>query len=255
MNARGLLEGKIAIVTGGGGGIGSRVVHGLVEAGARVAIVDINETSAERVRDELAVAGFDVRSLCGDITELAMADSVCDRVSHEWGVPNVLVNVAAIRTFRPFIEIDRDFLEKHYLVNSVAPMQWMCAFAKRLLAAGQGGSIVNITSSVVHRAGPQNAAYASSKAALLGLSQTAAIDLAPNGIRVNCIAPGVTPTPLTEEYLSDPQRRAELEARVPMGRLGTGDDIASAVVFFASDLSAFVTGATLPVDGGFVASS
>lgn len=261
MNAQGLpedflrsdsvLDGKVAIVTGAGGGIGSRVADGLVAAGARVAVVDLDAAAVERVCEELPRDR--VAAIPGDVTDGALPAGVCDRALELWGVlPNVLVNVAAVRTFRDFVEIDRDFLERHYLVNAVAPMQWMTVFAQRLIEVGQPGGIVNITSSVVHRSYPRNAAYASSKAALLGLSQTAAIDLAAYGIRVNCIAPGVTPTRLTEEYLSDPQRRAELEARVPMGRLGTGDDIAGAVVFFASDYSGFVTGTTLCVDGGFV---
>lgn len=252
MSSDAVLQAKVAIVTGGGGGIGSRIVHGLAAAGAHVAIVDLDAAAAERVHDEVAADGL-VTAISGDVTDPAMPAAVCDRVVELWGtLPNVLVNVAAIRTFRDFVDIDRELFERHYLVNALAPMQWMTVFARRLLDAGQPGSIINITSSVVHRAYPRNAAYAASKAALLGLSQTAAIDLASSGIRVNCIAPGITPTPLTEEYLSDPQRRAELEARVPMRRLGTGDDIAGAVVFYASDYSGFVTGTTLCVDGGYV---
>jgi NAD(P)-dependent dehydrogenase (short-subunit alcohol dehydrogenase family) len=126
----------------------------------------------------------------------------------------------------------------------------MHEFSERLIATGRSGSIVNVTSTVVHRAPVNNAAYVSSKAALLGLSRAAAVDLATHGIRVNCVAPGVVQTPMTQEFLSDPERRAEFEARIPLGRLGTGDDIAGAVVYFASDLSAYVTGMTLSVDGG-----
>jgi NAD(P)-dependent dehydrogenase (short-subunit alcohol dehydrogenase family) len=246
----GPVDGKRAIVTGGCGGIGLRVVDVLVHGGAKVAVLDPDARGIDRLRDANP-DGDTVIAVCGDQTEPATVASVCDQVQQRWGGPaNILANVGAVRAFRDFLDLDSEILERHYRVNAVGPMLCMTEFARRLIAAGAPGSIVNVTSTVLHRAVSSNAAYASSKAALLGLSRSAAVELAASGIRVNCVAPGVVHTPMTEEYLGDPQRRAEFEARVPLHRLGTGDDIAQAIVYFASDASSYVTGMTLSVDGG-----
>jgi 3-oxoacyl-[acyl-carrier protein] reductase len=212
--------------------------------------LDRDEGAIERLRGAFP-DGDAVVAVCGDQTDSAAAVDVLGRVEERWGGPaDVLANVGAVRTFREFLGIDREFLEWHYGVNVVAPTLWMTKFAERLIGAGQPGSVVNVTSTVAHRSVPRNAAYASSKAALWGLSHSASVELASSGIRVNCVAPGFIRTPLTEEYLGDARQRAEIEARVPLGRVGTGDDIANAVVYFASDLSSYVTGQTLFVDGG-----
>jgi len=246
------LAGKVAIITGGGGDICAAIAGAFAASGARLVLVDKDEEASRRVGATLADRGHDVLVTVGDVTEAALATAVVDEATERWSPPNVLVNGAAVRTFHSLLELKADVARRHYEVNVVAPLCWTQAFAARLLESGGNGSVINVTSVVAVRAFPANAAYAASKAALSSLTRSAALDLGAHGIRVNSIAPGPTRTRLTAELLSDAAVTARLEERIPLGRIGEADDVAGAAVYLASDESAFVTGTTLNVDGGYL---
>jgi NAD(P)-dependent dehydrogenase (short-subunit alcohol dehydrogenase family) len=247
-NGAGRLDGKVAIVTGGCGGIGSHVVRRLAEESAAVTVVDLDESAAVALRDELAGEGLEISVAVGDVSDGSFVEEVVNALPTPAGI---LVNGAAMRTFSSVLELESGLMERHLLVNTVAPALWTRAVAARLIDAGEGGSIVNLTSIVAHRGFAKNGAYSASKAALLGFSRCAALDLGPHRIRVNCVAPGPTRTPLTAELLADEGTVRALESRIPLGRIGEPEDIAGAVVFLASDESAWVTGTTIGVDGGY----
>jgi meso-butanediol dehydrogenase/(S,S)-butanediol dehydrogenase/diacetyl reductase len=240
------LAGRSAIVTGGAGGIGSCIVRRLVQEGACVCAVDLDATQLAGLQSELGDA---LRVATGDVSDPALVEHV---VAHAEPAATILVNGAARRTFRSVLDLDAELMQAHFALNVVAPAMWVRSFAARVVEEGVPASIVNITSIVAHRGFASNAAYSASKAALLGYSRCAAIDLAPHGIRVNCVAPGPTRTPLTAELFSNPETLAALEARVPLGRIGEPEDVAGAVAFLLSDDSSFLTGATVPVEGGYL---
>jgi NAD(P)-dependent dehydrogenase (short-subunit alcohol dehydrogenase family) len=248
----GRLDGKVAIVTGGASGIGAAIARHFAEEGAAVTIVDRDADGAERWASSMADCGAEVGIEIGDVADDGLAGAVVDRVRERRGVPDVLVNAAAIRLFCALLDLEPELLERHYRINLAAPARWTQAVARRLVDAGAPGSVVNLASVIAFRGFLRNGAYAASKAGLLGLSRCAAVELAPHRIRVNAIAPGPTRTPLTAELLEDDAARARLERAIPMGRVGEPHDMTGAAVFLASDESAFVTGTTVSVDGGYL---
>lgn len=216
------LRDKVAVVTGGGGDICAAIGRRLARAGARVVLVDRDANAAERAAAAIQEEGLDAAFEECDVTDSAHADEVLRCTTSRWGTPEILVNGAAVRTFREFVELDEVLVERHLRVNMLAPMRWTQLVAQRLIDERRPGSVVNITSVVSLRGFARNAAYASSKAALLGLSRCAAVDLAPYEIRVNCVAPGPTRTRLTAEPLDDEAVARQLEARIPLARRHAG---------------------------------
>jgi NAD(P)-dependent dehydrogenase (short-subunit alcohol dehydrogenase family) len=251
-DAHGRLAGKVALVTGGASGIGAAIVRRYAAEGAAVTIVDRDPAGAERCASDAATRDVDVDVEVGDVTADGLADAVVERVTKRRGVPDVLVNAAAIRVFSALLELEPELLDRHHRVNLAAPVRWTQAVARRLVDAGSPGSIVNVASVIAFRGFLRNGAYAASKAGLLGLARCAAMELAPHRIRVNAIVPGPTRTPLTAEVMDDEAALARLERAIPMSRVGEPDDMTGAAVFLASDESSYMTGATVSVDGGFL---
>ena len=247
MSASGLfsLEGRVALVTGGNGGIGRALALGLRDFGASVAVTGRNERKNAAIAAELGaerVLTLDVRD------EDAVAEAI-GLVVERLGRLDVLVNNAGAGHGGPVTELRQREWEETLAVNLTG--SFLCAkhAARHMLARGGGGKIVNVGSMFSLFGAPTFADYAAAKTGLLGLTRSLAIALAPNGIQVNALLPGWFHTELTADL--DERRRDEIRRRTPAGRFGDLADLVGATVFLASRASDFVTGACIPVDGGY----
>jgi NAD(P)-dependent dehydrogenase (short-subunit alcohol dehydrogenase family) len=239
-------ERRVVVVTGASRGVGAVTVERFLEQGDRV--VAVARSLSGRRTDELL-------DVAADLADPAGSREVVAAALEAFGRLDVLVNNAALDLAAPLLETRPEDAQRIFAVNALAPL-WMIQAAGSALAE-RGGAVVNVTSRLAHIGVPEMAVYGASKGALRALTHGAAVELAPVGIRVNAVAPGMTETPLFREWLdasSDPEgRRAEVEQRIPLGRLATPDDVAAAILFLASDAAAHITGVTLPVDGGYTA--
>jgi len=243
------LAGRTALVTGAGAGIGKGVARALGRFGARVGALDLNAETARRTADEIAGAGGDAIALTADARDPEAVAAALDATSARFGPVDVLVNNAGGTFAGPFLDASPKGWHALWRANLESVLHCTQLVARRLVAAERGGSVINVVSIEGVRAAPLYAAYAAAKAGAISVTRTLALELAPHAIRVNAIAPDVC---LTEglEALVPPGERARWTHLVPLGRAGDPDDIAGAAVFLASDLSRYVTGITLHVDGG-----
>jgi len=244
-----LIKGKVAIVTGGGSGIGLASARALGREGASVAIFDRDAESAKQTADELMVQGWEAIALEVDVSSEEDVRVGIARTSAKFGHIDILQNNAGIAVRHPITEQDEPGWDKCLAVN----LKGVFLCSKHVIPhmLNGGGSIINM-SSVTGIVGVRNrSAYSASKGAIVALTRNMALDYARFQIRVNCVCPGFTRTPLIKGLLVDPERERRLVATHPLGRLGTPEDIANAIVFLASDLSSWITGQALVVDGGF----
>jgi 3-oxoacyl-[acyl-carrier protein] reductase len=259
---RAQLEGTVAVVTGGAGGLGEAITNDLTANGVRVALVDRDEAAVERLTASLADAGCDAIVQVGDARDPDVLDTLFDAAAQRWGRLDTLVNVVG-GTFRaPFSEQAPKAWDALIRTNLTHVLHATSRAIPAMRAGGRGGSIVSLTTIEGYRAAPNFAVYSAAKAAVAQFSRTLAVELAPDRIRVNCVAPDLAPTPnmigiggdgdAGSHPLLDP---LNVRVSIPMGRLGTPSDIANAVVFLASGLSSYVTGTTLHPDGGTFACS
>jgi NAD(P)-dependent dehydrogenase (short-subunit alcohol dehydrogenase family) len=238
-----LLQGQVALVTGGGSGIGEGIAKAMAENGATVIVADVNEAGAARVA---AATGGTYHVL--DVSDRA----ACDALARTAGPISILVNNAGIiRRGKIESETARADWDLTLAVNLDGPYNMVTAFMDQLKATK--GSVINIGSIQSFIALPNSAAYTTSKGGVRALTKALAIELSPHGVRVNAIAPGMIATPLNSAARQNPDYMKSFEGRIPLGRLGEPSDIAGAAVFLASDLARYVTAVTLPVDGGFLA--
>jgi len=243
-----LLEGKIALITGAGSGIGEGIAHAMANAGARVLAVDMNVESAERTAKAI---GGGAKSYACDVTDRAGADALAARVEREVGAIGVLVNNAGIiRRGTLWDRNVRSDWDTTLAVNLDGPFIMTTAFLAQLEETK--GSVVNIGSVQSFVALPNSAAYTTSKGGVRALTKGLAIELSPKGIRVNAIGPGLIATPMNAKARENPEYMRNFTHRIPLGRIGTPEDIGLVAVFLASELARYVTGVTLPVDGGFL---
>ena len=249
------LDGRTALVTGGGQGIGRSYCHALGEAGAKVAVVDIDKGVADTVVQELAQKGIEALSVQTDVTDPAAVARMVEAVASEWGSLTIAVNNAGMGVWRDAETMDYAEWKKVIDLNLNAVYLCSRAEAQVMLEAGYG-KIINTASMSGHISNtPQNqAAYNTSKAGVLHLTRSLAAEWAPRGVRVNSISPGYTKTALVEKLLETPEGKTMLPSwieKIPMQRMGTTEDLQGAIVYLASGVSDYMTGSDLIIDGGY----
>lgn len=245
------LKGKNIVVTGGSRGMGLSMVRGAHAAGATVTIVARDADRLDAVVREARAAGATVHAVAADLAEDDQRDAAFERIVADHGHIDGLVNNAGITKVAPSIDYSLADLRRILDVNVTALFACSQAAAR---AMPEGGAIVNTASLSSFIGQPERAAYVASKTAVLGLTRALAVEWGPLGIRVNAIAPGYIETDLTGDLLRrGVLDRGVVEARTPLRRFGMPDDVVGATLFLLSDLSAFVSGATLSVDGGWLA--
>ncbi len=240
----GRFEGRTVLISGGARGQGAAEARMIVAEGGRVVIGDLLEAQGAALAAELGPACVFLRQ---DVTEEADWDRAVEAAVTLGGSLTGMVNNAGIYTPKPLMETDAALFEAHMRVNQLGCFLGMKAVVPAMERAG-GGSIVNISSTAGLRGSPGAIAYSGTKWALRGMTKAAAIDLAPKGIRVNSVHPGPIETDMVKVWTNE--QRATRLGSIPMGRIGTAEDVARLVLFLLSDDSAYVTGAEVSVDGG-----
>jgi NAD(P)-dependent dehydrogenase (short-subunit alcohol dehydrogenase family) len=243
------LDGKKALVTGAGRGIGASAAQVYAQAGAEVVLCARTETEVQAVAAEIRDAGFKAEAFPLDVTDLAAVR----REIAARGPFDILLNNAGANRIRPITDITEDDYDAVLDLNLKAALFVAQAVAKGLLAANRPGSIINVSSQMGHVGGPGRSLYSASKWGLEGLTRCMAIDLAPHGIRVNTLCPTWVETALTRPLLEDPKTRDWVFSHIKLGRLGRMDELTGALLLLASDASSLMTGSSLVVDGGWTA--
>jgi NAD(P)-dependent dehydrogenase (short-subunit alcohol dehydrogenase family) len=247
------LQDRVALVTGGGRGIGRGIAFGLAEAGAAVAVWDIDPSSAATVAAEL---GEGALADVVDVTDTAAVEAGLDRIASSLGLVDILVANAGVTSRSPLESLDDEDFRRVIDVNLGGTFACTRGVGRRLIDASRSGSVITIASisGVVGNRGGDNSHYCLTKGGVIAFTRSLAVEWAKYGIRVNAIAPGYTITPMTDRlHETDPSWYRELVDRVPLQRLGTPEDMAGAAVFLASPAAAYVTGHVLLVDGGYTA--
>jgi NAD(P)-dependent dehydrogenase (short-subunit alcohol dehydrogenase family) len=243
------LDGQRILVTGASKGIGRGAAIALAEAGAEVVCAARSVPELETLVAELGGRGLAVKALPLDVTDAA---AVAAAVAAE-GPFDALFNNAGVNRPQPFLEVDHATLDWILGVNVRAAFVVAQEVAKGMVASGRKGAIVHTSSQMGQVGGTRRTAYCASKHAIEGLTKAMALDLAPHGIRVNAVAPTFIVTELTRAWANDPVWLADVQSRIPLGKVGMPEDVAGAVVFLCSPAAAMITGHSLLVDGGWTA--
>jgi NAD(P)-dependent dehydrogenase (short-subunit alcohol dehydrogenase family) len=252
----GALIGRVAIVTGAASGIGRATAQIFAGEGAQVVLADVDRVLGEAVASEIAAHGGEALFQRVDVTKAGDSQRLVERARREFGALHVLVNSAGIMRRATVIELEEAEWDRVIAVN-VKSIFLLCRCAIPFMTESGGGSIINVASGWGLAGGPRAAAYCASKGAVVLLTKAMAIDHGPAKIRVNCVCPGDTDTPMLRgEAVQIGEPEAEFlasAARRPLGRVGTPQEIAQAILFLAANASSFMTGAALVVDGGGLA--
>lgn len=256
------LSGKAAIVTGGGSGIGRAVALRLAEAGANVTIADIDEAGALETCKMVQAAGGEAQAIFADVRSRADAAKACEAAAGKLGRLDILVNNAGIYPALPVLNLTDDVWESVMGINLRGALVFSQAAAQQMIKAGNGGRIVNMVSLEALHPVVMHSHYSASKAGLVMLTKSMALELAPHKIAVNAVAPGVIWTPGLDKQLrgfyepagmtADQLLQATVYPRVPAGRLGEPDDVARVALFLASKAADYITGDVIVVDGGYL---
>ena len=251
------LEGKVALVSGGGGAIGSAIAGALAAAGARVVVADVTEERAQAAAEAIRATGADVLGLGADVTQEADCERIVAATVERFGRLDIIVNAVgggAGKVLFDAQEYPRDAWDWIMELNVRSTLLATQAAVREMIREGHGGAVVNISSvraDLGINAG--YSAYVAAKGAISSLTRQWATEWAKHGIRVNAIRPTFVDTPQVAMLLGDPDFKAGIVSRIPLGRVGDTDDMTGPVVFLASDAAAFITGQVLGVDGGLTA--
>ncbi|HXA50183.1 MAG TPA: SDR family oxidoreductase [Candidatus Acidoferrum sp.] len=246
------LKDRVAVVLGGTSGIGQAIARGFAEAGAITVASSRDQDRVNAMADEFDASGTKSLRLTSDVQDRASLQRLCDETVLAYGQVDVLMVAAGTVKKMPALELTDADWECVVDVNLNGSFRANQIFGRQMLKQGRG-SIINTCSMTTYVSFSDVAAYSATKAGVHMLTKSLACEWATGGVRVNAIAPGVFRTPLNTKALDIPERLAAILGRTPMGRLGAVDELVGAAIFLASDASAFVTGQTIPVDGGFLA--
>lgn len=238
---------QIAVVTGGGAGLGLAITEKLVKEGIQTVIIGRNE-------DKLSLVAQELGHLCSykvfDLQNLAAIPALVDQIHTEFGAIDILVNNAGINMKKPFIEVTDEDFATVIQTNLSSVFAISREVVKKMLFVG-AGNIVNISSMAAQYGIPKVIAYSAAKTGIEGMTRAMATELSPLGIRINCVAPGFIKTAMSAKALdADPERKNKVFSRTPMGKMGDPEDVAESVYFLCSNASKYVTGVIMPVDGG-----
>jgi meso-butanediol dehydrogenase/(S,S)-butanediol dehydrogenase/diacetyl reductase len=241
------------LVTGGGSGIGQQVCLAAAREGARIAVGDLDVAHAEQTAAMIRQAGGEAQGFALDVADPASVKAFVAAAETTLGRLDVLVNSAGVREIVSVLDLSFEEWNRVIAINLSGTFLPSQAFARRLVAGGKDGRIVNLASTLGLMAAPQRAAYVASKHGVVGLTKQMAMEFGALGIRVNAVAPGVVRTPLTERYFQDPEMAQTIRDIHAVGRWAEPAEIATAILFLADAANGFITGAILAVDGGWTA--
>jgi NAD(P)-dependent dehydrogenase (short-subunit alcohol dehydrogenase family) len=261
-----LLTDQAAVVTGGGGGIGRAIALALAAVGADIVIADVIPERCEETAQRVRELGRRALPVPTDVMETDQIRALIEKATGEFGRLDILVNNAGGVSYRAFLDQSERSWRRHIDLNLVSMLAATSAAVPVMIKGGRGGSIINVTSIEAERAAPNYAVYSACKAGMNNFTRTMAVELSEHGIRVNAIAPDMTDTPGLRGNRTGPvdpsiwtqptpERQQASNRRIPLGRPGVDVECGRAAVFLASQMSSYVTGVILPVDGGTWASS
>jgi len=246
------LKGKVAIVSGGGRGIGSAIALGFAQAGANVVVASRTPADLERVKSQIENLGRHALAVQTNIAVKAEVDNMVAKTLEKFGTIDILVNNAAINIMRNLVDLREDGWDK--VMNVDLKGYFLCSqAAAKVMMEKKTGNIINIVSTGATKAAPGLGAYSIAKAGVVMLTKLLAVELASYHIRVNAIGPYLVKTAFSQPMWSNPEALQTLEASIPMGRIAEPEDVVSVALFLASDASSYITGQTIYLDGGTLA--
>lgn len=247
------VKGKVVLVTGSATGLGEGYAHIFAESGCKVACADISKEKVEQTAEDIRQQGGEAAAFHVDVTKRSSIQAMVEAIIETYGRIDVLVNNAGVEYIEPFVDVS----EEHYDFITGVNLKGVFFVAQevaKVMKANGGGKIINIGSLGSYIGLAESSVYCTTKGGVIQMSKTLAIELGTDKIQVNCIAPGYFITPMTQPFYDDPEHRSWIESRIPLHEWGTVADLAGPMLFLASSASDYITGITIKVDGGWLAS-